>query len=164
MLCLSPSWGSGSHENGERRFESCPGFNEDVFHHTSPERGCICKDPPGAVGDIRHINIFVPPYEKVLMSKQPKYPYGGTNETNQLWRDVHKEQRRHKERNRNSFLKELDMIGLDYKRLTNYQYRFSLPNNVIDIYPTNKKYHNITDQTRGRYTSLCKFLAPYMHQ
>lgn len=93
------------------------------------------------------------------MSKQIAYPYGGTNETNQLWRDVREEQRRHKERNRNSFLKELDMIGLDYKKLTDYQFRFMLLDNIIDIYPSNKKYHNITSQSRGRYTSLYRFLT-----
>jgi hypothetical protein len=49
------------------------------------------------------------------------------------------------------------LIAYDYEvqRLTQYQYRI---NGVIDIYPVNKRWHDLRNQERGSYGELIQFV------
>ena len=55
-------------------------------------------------------------------------------------------------------LEQIDvLIAYDYEveRLTQYQYRI---NGVLDIYPVNKRWHDIRSGERGNYNQMIKFV------
>lgn len=49
--------------------------------------------------------------------------------------------------------------GLEWKMMTPYQFRID---ETLDIYPTNKKWHDLQMGTRGEYKSLLTFLLWYL--
>ncbi len=59
-----------------------------------------------------------------------------------------------------SFLPQLIEEGFTVKKLTDYQYRV---NEVLDIYPTNAKYHDIKRNKRGSFRgqNVCMFVRKF---
>ena len=49
------------------------------------------------------------------------------------------------------------LIAYDYQvqRLTQYQYRI---NGILDIYPVNKRWHDLRNGDRGSYDEMLKFV------
>ena len=52
-------------------------------------------------------------------------------------------------------IKELEEVGIEVKQITEYQFRFW---GYLDIFPTNKKWHDIKRNKRGSYSELYAFL------
>jgi len=77
------------------------------------------------------------------------------NETNQLWRDVKRNQRTYKQNNRDLFLSFLQELKDTHKviRVTEYQYRID---GVLDIYPSNSKWHLLPTGERGQFRNISK--------
>lgn len=62
---------------------------------------------------------------------------------------------------RKSYLPELEELGYTVERKTEYQFRI---NGVLDIYPTNAKFHNIKTGKRGSFAgqNLATFVRRYL--
>lgn len=50
-------------------------------------------------------------------------------------------------------IEQLSIFGYKIEKITDFQYRID---GKIDIYPTNKKYHNLISHSRGGYKNLLK--------
>jgi len=68
----------------------------------------------------------------------------------EFWRDIKSSRDEYKQKNMEEFEEALKLLQGTEKtitKLSDYQYRF---NNCLDIYPTNKKYHDLIKNKRGK--------------
>lgn len=80
-----------------------------------------------------------------------------------MWRQIKEEQKVRRQSRRESFQDDLELFkermpDVEVKALTSFQFRFIFPEVKIDIYPSNRRYHNITTQERGGYGDLFNLL------
>lgn len=67
------------------------------------------------------------------------------------WNIIKEERQKYKDGNRETFRKGiLDVLreSYDVKQITEYQFRI---NEVLDIYPSNRKWHLLTKNKRGQF-------------
>lgn len=70
-------------------------------------------------------------------------------ETKEMWKNHSDEIKQMKKRRCfkfRSIIKELRELGFEVKEVTSFQFRI---NEMIDIYPSNRKYHNLITRKRG---------------
>lgn len=81
------------------------------------------------------------------------------------WRDHKEDMENMRRRRRDQFakvIKEFRDLGFEVEKISPYQFRF---NDSIDIYPSNKKYHNLKTKVRGeiRGVNVGKFLRKHFN-
>ena len=81
----------------------------------------------------------------------------------QMWKDHKKEVDIMRQKRRGQFretIKEFRDMGFDVKEVTPFQFRF---NDSVDVYPSNKRYHDLTKGVRGdiRGIGFTKFLRQF---
>ncbi|MBS1598413.1 MAG: hypothetical protein JST75_09305 [Bacteroidetes bacterium] len=54
-----------------------------------------------------------------------------------------------------------DDYNITFKEIQHYQFRMEKNQEKVDIFPQTKKYHDITNNQRGRYRNLSDFLVAY---
>lgn len=83
------------------------------------------------------------------------------NEESEFWKAVREEARLKRANRRESQygdLIDLEDMGYDVRVVNEEGYQFRI-NGIIDIYPTNKKYHNLQSKRRGVYKDLKFFIT-----
>ena len=85
------------------------------------------------------------------------------DEEKQMWKDHKKEVELMRKKRRAQFrdtISEFQKLGFEVKEVTPFQFRF---NDAVDIYPSNKLYHNLKTNVRGdiRGISYTKFLRQF---
>jgi DNA-binding ferritin-like protein (Dps family) len=97
------------------------------------------------------------------MEKKPSIHQIVRNEMKEQWKEHEDEMNKMRSRRRYQFreiVREFRKMGFDVKEVSQFQYRF---NDAIDIYPSNKRYHDLTKNVRGdiRGKSFNQFLREY---
>lgn len=85
------------------------------------------------------------------------------DEEKQTWRDHAEQMNNMRNRRRFQFyeiIKEFKRMGFDVREVSPFQYRF---NDCIDIFPSNKRYHDLKKRERGdiRGKNFNQFLREY---
>jgi len=88
-----------------------------------------------------------------------------TNDEKKAWENHKKEMENMRRRRRNQFylvVREFRDLGFEVKEVNKYQFRF---NEMIDIFPSNKKFHNLETGERGdiRGQTFTNFLKKYFN-
>jgi hypothetical protein len=81
----------------------------------------------------------------------------------QMWKDHKKEVDLMRKKRRAQFhdtVREFQKLGFEVKEMTPFCFRF---NDSVDIYPSNKRYHDLTKNVRGdiRGINYTKFLRQF---
>ena len=81
----------------------------------------------------------------------------------QQWKKHAKQMDNMRQSRRNEFwqvIKEFRRLGFEVREITPYQFRF---NDCLDIYPSNKRYHELAKRSRGdiRGKSFDQFLREF---
>jgi hypothetical protein len=85
------------------------------------------------------------------------------NEESEMWAEHNEAMKKMRNKRRDKFfetIKEFERLGFEIRRLTPFQYRI---NECLDIYPSNKRYHDLKTGQRGdiRGISYGDFLRKY---
>jgi hypothetical protein len=85
------------------------------------------------------------------------------SEDGEMWKQIREESREHRHDKQNWSKELLDQWcldnGVELRSIAEWQFRLTKANKKIDIYPQRQKYHNLKNNTRGRYKDLIEFVA-----
>lgn len=53
--------------------------------------------------------------------------------------------------------------GIQFIKIQDWHFRLTNEDSCIDIFPQKKHFHNVTDNDRGEYTDLMKFISSHFN-
>lgn len=82
----------------------------------------------------------------------------------EFWKIIKEDQRKQRQSNREHFIDQLGYvgkIGFEVEPISEYQFRI---NDVLDIFPSNRKFHDLKNNKRGRYNDFLKFVQKFFKE
>lgn len=71
------------------------------------------------------------------------------------WKEYFRQKKQERRESETLQIKELEAVGIQVRQISEYQFRFW---GHLDIYPTNKRWHDIKTSKRGGYSELYSLL------
>jgi len=76
----------------------------------------------------------------------------------QFWNEYFRERRTARREADTVEIEKMKAAGMDVRQITEYQFRFW---DFLDVYPTNRRWHNIKTGKRGGYGDICNLIEKH---